>query len=204
VRLHLIAGPAPDYAIARGCAPERAFCARPRRSFRPSRAPRRVGHFPREMSGEQSYWTSSRRRSGGIGAVFPRTAASSPAGTILDRALRVRRQRTAQLGERRDRASLEEGYCRYRQCSGAQAGLSLRITAFATGSARAQLSWPNMSWPTRPPPTRIDAGLAVRLSGQPAGPFLNSPVARARFAALPGTTARSLSTANVVSLRCGA
>jgi len=88
VRLHLIAGRRPT-CDRRGCAQERAFCATPEAFFQTIARAAPRGHFPRGMSGEQSYWTvvASTERTEKA-SFFPRRRARARRA-ILDRALRV-------------------------------------------------------------------------------------------------------------------
>ena len=178
VRLHLIAGPAPDYAIAEVALQERAFCASPEAFFQTIARAAPHGTFPRGMSGEQTYWTVVGVEGAAEKALFSEDGALEPGrGRFSIEPFVFGDSGLLSWANVEIQHSLEEGYLPIPTVRWRKAGLSLRITAFATGSAASSEVLAEYELANEAAANQdLTLALAVRpFQVNPPAQFLNSP-----------------------------
>jgi hypothetical protein len=141
VRLHLLDGPAGAYGVREINVKDPAFCESPAAFFQTvaRNAPR--GRFPRGMSGEQSYWTVVGVDAGVDQALLSEDGSLEPGrGQFSVEPLVRTSSGVLTWADVEIEHSLEDGYLPMPSVRWRKGGLSLRITAFASGAASSPLS----------------------------------------------------------------
>jgi hypothetical protein len=187
LRLHLLAGPSPGYALSEAAVQDLPFCASPSALFeRMAReAPR--GYFPRGFSGEQSYWTVVGIDGGADQALLSEDGALEigRGGCSIEPLLLTDAGLLTWADVAIDHA-LDERYLPIPSVTWRRPGLSLSITAFArgaSGSSRVivQYELENSSGAAR----TVSLVLAIRpFQVNPPTQFLNNPGGATRIASL--------------------